>query len=148
MKKLSEIKQILVVAPIFSASDVTLMESFFHDIKQINAQINIYLLYWDGNKKKTKNKDYQRKSNEWNDSDFSFWGKLKNADISRYFESTNEVLIVFGEKLPEKVNQHLKRTKANLKIGFQKENNYFDVLFSLENNNLEEQIKMSKKYLL
>lgn len=148
MKKITEIHHLFLIAPIDTSTEAKQLEQFIHDIQLINAKLKIVDLYWNKDKKLPKSKNYQRKYHEWNNADFSFWGKLNNAEIANYLERKHEVFIVFGDKYPEKVNKCLKKVSSELKIGFQKNCNYFDVLFSTEPNTIEEQIKMIKKYLI
>jgi hypothetical protein len=148
MKKLQQLDRILFVVPMDSAVDVSILEAFIHEINRLNEHVKINVLYWNNNKNITKNKNYQRKANEWIDSDFSFFGKLINSDVEKYFNINNDLLVVFGENLPKKVNNALMSAKADLKMGFGKDVSYFDVLLSLESRDLSEQINMVKKYLV
>lgn len=148
MKKLQQLDRILFVVPMDSAVDVSLIETFISEINRLSEYVKINVLYWNNNKSITRNKDYQRKANEWINSDFSFFGKLINNDIEKYFNIKNDLLVVFGENLPKKVNKTLVSAKADLKIGFGKDVSYFDILLSLESRVLSEQINMVKKYLV
>lgn len=144
---LKEWRGILFLLPLAKGEDEKDFRSYTMLLKENNPNLVIDSIYWNPDKKQAKSKEYVRSANEWNHTDFSFFGKMKNTHIAQFFDNEYDVFVVFGGELPEKVRKVMIKSPSRLKIGFSEDFELFDVIFTKESANLQDKLNVLQKYL-
>jgi len=150
MMDISDLKEwrgILFLLPMVEGDDEHEFRMYTMSLKERNPDLVIDCLYWNDDKSRTKDKKYVRGANEWNHTDFSLFGKMKNIHVKHFFENEYEIFVVFSTKLPEKVKKVMKKSPSRLKIGFVEDFEAFDVILLKESANLHDQLTVLQKYL-
>lgn len=144
---LKEWRGILFLLPLLEGDDEQEFRLYTMSLKERNPDLVIDYLYWNGNKSRAKDKNYVRGASEWNHTDFSMLGKMRNSHIKQFFENEYEAFVVFIKDLPEKVKKVLKNSPSRLKIGFAEDFEAFDVVLLKDSANLQDQLNVLQKYL-
>jgi hypothetical protein len=143
-----EWKRIVILHPVLQGKEVELMNQFVVYLKQLNKQLEIDTVIWQHDKKAPKEKTYVRQENEWNHTDFSFFGKMKNTAVEMLFKQKTDGIIVFTEALPKSACKIVNNSTAGLKIGFTEDFNSFDLILADKTNQLDSKIALIKKYIV
>lgn len=138
----------LFVINIHDASEEKYFEQFREAFLKFNPKMVMNAVRWNPEKKLTKAKEYQRKPNEWNLTDFNWFGTHKNLGIADYFNRNYDAMLVFAEDLDQKCLPILKASKAGLKIGFSDELDNFEVVLKPAQPDFRGKIEIVKQFFL
>lgn len=141
-------KSMLFVINILDASEEKYFEQFREAFLKFNPKMVMNAVRWNPEKKLTKAKEYQRKPNEWNPTDFNWFGTHKNLGLADYFNRNYDAMFVFAEDLDQKCLPILKASNAGLKIGFSDELDNFEVVLKPAQPDFRGKIEIVKQYFL
>jgi len=141
-------KSMLFVINILDKSEEKYFEQFREAFLKFNPKMVMNAVRWNPEKKLTKSKEYQRKPNEWNPTDFNWFGTHKNLGIEDFFNRNYDALFVFAEDLDSKCLPLLKEAKAQLKVGFSDDLDTFEVLLKPAQPDFRGKIEIVKQYFL
>lgn len=141
-------KSMLFVINLLDNSEEKYFEQFREDFLKFNPKMVMNAVRWNPEKKLTKAKEYQRKPNEWNPTDFNWFGKHKNVGIEDYFKRNYDAMFVFADGFEIKCIPIIKGSKAQIKVGFSEEFDNFEVILKPIQPDLRGKIDVVKNYFL
>ena len=141
-------KSILFVINILDKQEEKFFEQFREECLKFNPKMVMNAGLWNREKKITKSKDYQRRPNEWNPTDFNWWGQHKNKGIEDFFFRNYDALFVFAEGFETKCLPILKASNAQLKVGFDDALDNFEVLLKPAQPDFRGKVEVVKQYFL
>ena len=141
-------KSILFVINILDNSEEKYFEQFREEFLRYNPKMVMNAVRWNPEKKITKSKEYQRKPNEWNPTDFNWFGTHKNLGIQDFFNRNYDALFIFAEDFEPKCIPILKESRATIKVGFSDALDNFEVILKPVQPDFRGKIELVKQYFL
>lgn len=141
-------KSILFVINILDKAEEKFFESFRDDFLKFNPKMVMNAVRWNPERKLTKAKEYQRKPNEWNPTDFNWYGKHKNLGIEDYFNRNYDALFVFAEDFDARCLPIIKSSKARIKVGYSEQLDNFEVILKPVQPDFRGKVEVVRQYFM